>query len=40
MVSVGVTNDTSAFAVNSIRAWWQHLGRKRYPEAQMPDDHR
>jgi len=33
MVSVGVTNDTSAFAVNSIRAWWQHLGRKRYPTA-------
>jgi len=33
MVSVGVTNDTSAFAVNSIRAWWQHLGRERYPEA-------
>ncbi len=29
----GVTNDTSAFAVNSIRAWWQHLGRERYPEA-------
>lgn len=34
MVSVGVTNDTSAFAVNSIRAWWQHLGRTRYPKAQ------
>src|SRR5450755_2923941 len=33
MVSVGVTNDTSAFAVNSIRAWWQHLGQKRYPKA-------
>jgi hypothetical protein len=33
MVSVGITNDTSAFAVNSIRAWWQHLGRKRYPKA-------
>ena len=32
--SVGVTNDTSAFAVNSIRAWWQDLGRKRYPDAQ------
>ena len=34
MVSVGVNNDTSAFAVNSIRAWWQHLGHKRYPNAQ------
>jgi Rhodopirellula transposase DDE domain len=33
MVSVGVTNDTSTFAVNSIRAWWQHLGAERYPEA-------
>lgn len=34
MVSVGVTNDTSVFAVNSIRAWWQHLGHKRYPNAE------
>ena len=33
MVSVGVTHDTSAFAVNSIRAWWQYLGQKRYPKA-------
>lgn len=33
MVSVGVTNDTSEFAVNSIRAWWEHLGRQRYPHA-------
>ena len=33
MVSVGVTNDTSTFAVNSIRAWWAHLGAKRYPNA-------
>jgi hypothetical protein len=33
MVSVGVSNDTSAFAVNSIRAWWEHLGRERYPKA-------
>ncbi len=33
-VSVGVTNDTSAFAVNSIRAWWRHLGHKRYPKAE------
>ncbi len=32
-MSVGVTNDTSAFAVNSIRAWWTHLGRERYPDA-------
>ena len=33
MVSVGITRDTSAFAVNSIRAWWQHLGKERYPQA-------
>jgi hypothetical protein len=33
MVSVGVSSDTSAFAVSSIRAWWQHLGRERYPNA-------
>jgi hypothetical protein len=33
MVSVGVSNDTSKFAVNPIRAWWAHLGRERYPEA-------
>ena len=33
MVSVGVTHDTSAFAVNSIRVWWQYLGQKRYPKA-------
>jgi hypothetical protein len=32
-MSVGVTNDTSAFAVNSIRAWWAALGRARYPDA-------
>ena len=32
-VSVGVSNDTSAFAVASIRAWWQHLGKQRYPHA-------
>jgi hypothetical protein len=32
-VSVGVSSDTSAFAVASIRAWWQQLGRERYPNA-------
>jgi hypothetical protein len=35
MVSVGITSDTSAFAVNSIRAWWQHLGKERYPAASV-----
>src|SRR5450631_1784237 len=33
MLSVGVTHDTNAFAVNSIRAWWKHLGQQRYPTA-------
>ena len=32
-VSVGIDHDTAQFAVASIRAWWQHLGRERYPEA-------
>jgi Rhodopirellula transposase DDE domain len=30
-VSVGVDHDTAAFAVSSIRQWWYHLGRDRYP---------
>ena len=32
-VTVGIDRDTSQFAVSSIRAWWQHLGRARYPQA-------
>ena len=32
-VSVGIDNDTASFAVESIRGWWEHLGRKRYPAA-------
>src|SRR4051794_26660832 len=32
-VSVGIDHDTAQFAVNSIRSWWQHLGRDRYPRA-------
>jgi DDE family transposase len=32
-VSVGIDHDTAQFAVNSIRSWWQHLGRRRYPGA-------
>jgi len=31
--SVGISADTCQFAVNSIRGWWQHLGRDRYPDA-------
>ncbi len=32
-VNVGVTNETAAFAVASIRSWWEQLGRERYPKA-------
>jgi len=28
-----VDHDTAAFAVNSIRQWWQPVGRARYPNA-------
>jgi Rhodopirellula transposase DDE domain len=31
-VSVGMNHDTSAFAVQSIRRWWQDIGCKRYPD--------
>jgi transposase len=33
-VSVGESADTSEFAVNSIRAWWQNMGSARYPGAE------
>jgi len=32
-VTVGIDHETSQFAVNSIGAWWEHLGRERYPNA-------
>ena len=32
-VAVGVDNDTAAFAVQTIRRWWQEVGRVRYPLA-------
>jgi hypothetical protein len=32
-VSVGVDHDTAAFAVQTIRHWWQDIGRQRYPDA-------
>ncbi len=31
--------DTAAFAVESIRRWWQRLGQGRYPERQTPPHH-
>jgi len=32
-VSVGVDHDTAAFAVESIRRWWNLMGRPTYPDA-------
>jgi hypothetical protein len=32
-ISLGITSDTAAFAVESIRRWWQTLGSTRYPNA-------
>jgi hypothetical protein len=32
-VNVGVSKDTSEFAVQSIRTWWNRLGRHHYPDA-------
>ena len=32
-VNVGIDADTAAFAVESIRRWWQRLGKARYPHA-------
>ena len=32
-VSVGISHDTAQFAVNSIRSWWQLMGKERYPDA-------
>ena len=31
-VNVGVDHDTAAFAVESIRRWWDKLGKKRYAD--------
>ncbi|HEY3918891.1 MAG TPA: ISAzo13 family transposase [Stellaceae bacterium] len=32
-INVGIDSDTAAFAVESIRRWWQRLGKARYPAA-------
>jgi hypothetical protein len=32
-VNIGVTNDTSQFAVNSIRRWWYEMGQHNFPNA-------
>ncbi len=33
-VNIGIDHDTAAFAVASIRRWWERLGQPRYPAAQ------
>jgi Rhodopirellula transposase DDE domain len=32
-VNLGISHDTAAFAVESIRRWWHELGATRYPAA-------
>lgn len=32
-VSVGISSDTSEFAVAAIRAWWQEMGSSQFPDA-------
>ncbi len=32
-VNVGIDHDTAAFAVQSIRSWWNEVGQPQYPEA-------
>ena len=32
-VNAGISHDTAAFAVESIRRWWHELGAARYPNA-------
>lgn len=33
-VNVGMSSDTSEFAVNSIWQWWRHFGKKHYPSCE------
>jgi len=32
-VGLGIDHDTASFAVNTIRRWWQRMGRPAYPKA-------
>jgi len=34
-VSVGIDSDTAAFAVESIRKWWNTMGKELYPKAKQ-----
>ncbi|MDY6966914.1 MAG: ISAzo13 family transposase [Halobacteriota archaeon] len=33
-VSIGTDNETSQFAVETLRRWWKNMGCKRYPKAE------
>jgi len=33
-VSVGISNDTSEFAVNTVRAWWYNMGESLYKNSE------
>jgi hypothetical protein len=39
-VNVGITKETAAFAVTSIRSWWQQLGPRPLPERHDLAGHR
>ena len=32
-VNVGISSDTAQFAVNSIKMWWNEMGKERFPNA-------
>ncbi len=32
-VNVGIDHDTAAFAVETVRTWWERMGKERYPAA-------
>lgn len=32
-VSVGISKDTAEFAVNTVKTWWQQMGKEQYPGA-------
>ena len=32
-VKIGISHDTSEFAVESIRQWWKNIGKRNYPNA-------
>jgi transposase len=37
-VSVGIDHDTAEFAIDSILAWWKHMGSKAYPNRHGAQD--